>query len=339
MQSSRDISDTRHHFATLPAQAQDIRSAKTELATIAMLGQGEGWDMPVGVFRSAAAFDAAFEAHPHVTLSIVASGDPVERLDGAFRGRKAHARSAEVMVYAGGSARRWAYRKGTVVCQAYLTSSYLDAVAHSEGIDAQRIRLRDDRVIAEDRVLRHGLETYLDRVRSPFAAANSLEIDAHALLIGLHLVRRYATNPPARSTGARRTTLRAVIEHIECNLDQRLSVLALAQIAHLSPRALFTAFRRETGMAPHQFVLHRRIERAKTLLLAGEPIARIAAHTGFSSQQHFSNAFHATVGVARSSPKALPLRRLRKVRSSVHRSVSARSFAGPVSIGPLESTK
>jgi len=298
MQSSRDISDTRHHFATLPAQVRDIRSAKMELATVALRGQGEAWDMPVGVFRSAATFEAAYEAHAHVTLSIVASGGPVERLDGAFRGRKAHARSADVMIYAGGTSRQWAYRKGTVVCQAYLTASYLDAVARSEGIEVQFAGLRDDCVIAQDHSLRHRLEAYLDRVRSPLSAANSLEIDAYALLIGLHLVRRYATHPPMRSGGDRRAALRVVIEHIECHLDQRLSVLSLAQIANLSARALLEAFRRETGMAPHQFVLHRRLERAKSLLLAGEPIARIAAQTGFSSQQHFSNAFRAAVGVA-----------------------------------------
>lgn len=288
----------KHHFDALPAQAHDISSAKSELTPIAMLGQGEQWDMPIGLFEANATFDADYAAHPHVTLSIVLSGDPVMRLDGAFSGRKAHARSAEVMIYPGGSTRRWAYRKGVVVCQAYIQQSYLDAVAESDGMRCSALRLRDDRIIAEDRMLRHALETYLDRARTPFAIGNPHELDALALLIGLHLVRRHGEQPSRGPSSAKLASLRNVTEYIECNLDKRLTIAALARLANASPRALSDAFRRATGVPPHRFITQRRIARAQALLLAGEQLASIASQTGFSSQQHLTTTFRALVGVA-----------------------------------------
>lgn len=50
-------------------------------------------------------------------------------------------------------------------------------------------------------------------------------------------------------------------------------------------------------MAPHRFVLERRIERARLYLADGkETLANIAYATGFSSQAHFSSVFRRLMG-------------------------------------------
>jgi AraC-like DNA-binding protein len=56
-------------------------------------------------------------------------------------------------------------------------------------------------------------------------------------------------------------------------------------------------FRLATGMSPHQFVLNRRIERAKTMLIGtAEELVSIALSVGFQSQAHFTTVFKRFVG-------------------------------------------
>jgi AraC family transcriptional regulator len=58
-------------------------------------------------------------------------------------------------------------------------------------------------------------------------------------------------------------------------------------------------FRRTTGLPPQQYVIARRVERAKALLQAGTDLslAQVAARAGFSNQSHFSHPFKRLVGV------------------------------------------
>jgi len=54
-----------------------------------------------------------------------------------------------------------------------------------------------------------------------------------------------------------------------------------------------------TGLPPHQFVITRRVERAKQLLHAGTDLslAEVALHAGFCDQSQFCHHFKRLVGV------------------------------------------
>ena len=58
-------------------------------------------------------------------------------------------------------------------------------------------------------------------------------------------------------------------------------------------------FKAATGLPPHQFVILRRVERAKQLLQAETELslAQVAARAGFSDQSQFSRHFRRLVGV------------------------------------------
>ena len=58
-------------------------------------------------------------------------------------------------------------------------------------------------------------------------------------------------------------------------------------------------FKRATGLPPHQYVIARRVERARQLLQTGSDfsLAEVAAHAGFSDQSQFSHHFKRLVGV------------------------------------------
>jgi len=107
--------------------------------------------------------------------------------------------------------------------------------------------------------------------------------------------------------------LKRVIEYIHANLDQNLTLAELSFIANMSPYHFARTFKQATGMAPHQYVLHTRIERAKSLLLQGKlSIAEVAMRVGFFDQSHFTRYFKRIVGVTpqtllRQNSKNLPI--------------------------------
>ena len=85
---------------------------------------------------------------------------------------------------------------------------------------------------------------------------------------------------------------------IEEHLDEGLTLPSIAQALTLSPHHFAHVFKRATGVAPHRYVMQRRIEKAKQLLVATDlPIAAIAFEVGCASQSHFSAMFHRATGM------------------------------------------
>src|SRR5262249_12050379 len=96
----------------------------------------------------------------------------------------------------------------------------------------------------------------------------------------------------------------------EC-LDGDVSLSDLARECRLSVTHFVRAFRRSTGLSPHQWLLARRIDRAKSLLAeSGLSLAEIALACGFWDQSHFTRVFTADVGTSpgrwRRSCKGVP---------------------------------
>jgi AraC-like DNA-binding protein len=93
------------------------------------------------------------------------------------------------------------------------------------------------------------------------------------------------------------------LAHIEEQLDSPLPAIELAALIELSSSHFCRAFKVRFGLPPHAYVLQRRIERAKSLMLAREdhPLAEIALTCGLSDQSHLSLVFRRFVGEA---PKA-----------------------------------
>lgn len=92
--------------------------------------------------------------------------------------------------------------------------------------------------------------------------------------------------------------LARVVEHIRNNLDQPLAVSALSRMAEMSQSHFSKLFKLSTGLAPHQFVLQERINRAKELLRQGhERIVDVALGVGFENQAHFTTVFGNLVGM------------------------------------------
>lgn len=79
--------------------------------------------------------------------------------------------------------------------------------------------------------------------------------------------------------------------------EQRWIVSELARECSVSPDHFTRLFKQLRGVTPREFVLRRRVDAAKRLLLASShSIGRIAELTGFSDIYHFSRQFKAHAG-------------------------------------------
>jgi AraC-like DNA-binding protein len=76
-----------------------------------------------------------------------------------------------------------------------------------------------------------------------------------------------------------------------------LDVPALARSAHVSEAYFSRSFKAAFGETPHQYLLRRRMERAKALLRAGKlPVTEVCLAVGFTSLGSFSTQFRRFVG-------------------------------------------
>jgi AraC family transcriptional regulator len=98
--------------------------------------------------------------------------------------------------------------------------------------------------------------------------------------------------------GLSATKLKQVISYIEDNLESELSLAEIAAVAACSVSHLKTLFRHSTGTPVHQYILRRRVERAKLLLQDRSlSIAQVAFATGFAHQSHLARHMRKILGL------------------------------------------
>jgi AraC family transcriptional regulator len=94
------------------------------------------------------------------------------------------------------------------------------------------------------------------------------------------------------------TRIAAVFQHIDMHLDERLSIQALANTVGLSPCYFAHAFKRSTGLSPHDYLVQRRVQRVEELLSETDlPISEIAFAVFFADQSHCGRRFRERIGL------------------------------------------
>jgi AraC family transcriptional regulator len=133
-------------------------------------------------------------------------------------------------------------------------------------------------------------------------AGGPLAAESLANILAVHLIRHVLS--PRRPERGRdgvlpRGRLRAVVEFIEEHLDANPTLENMAAVVRLSPYHFARQFKAATGLPPHEYVIARRVERARQFLQNGVDIslAEVAARAGFTDQSQFSRHFKRRVGV------------------------------------------
>lgn len=125
-----------------------------------------------------------------------------------------------------------------------------------------------------------------------------LYVEAIANQVCVHLLRNYAgelREAPQIQRGLSPTQTRRVREFIEESLDRNVCLADIAKVANISVFHLIRQFNESFGCPPYVYLTHRRLERARRMIEAGDtPLKCIAASCGFSDQSHMTRLFRRT---------------------------------------------
>jgi AraC-like DNA-binding protein len=135
--------------------------------------------------------------------------------------------------------------------------------------------------------------------------------DALAVILICELMRACTGKefPPRSTANVGTSRFRPVLDHIEDTLGADTSLSTLAALTGLSVSHFSHAFNTAYGVAPHRYILQRRIEKAKLLLsTSNATITVISQRVGFSNQSRFSQIFAQQTHL---SPSAYRAERLR----------------------------
>jgi AraC-like DNA-binding protein len=116
------------------------------------------------------------------------------------------------------------------------------------------------------------------------------------------ILTRLDTNPAREVADRIHLTprkLKLVVDLVEANLAEHISLSDMARVAGLSPFHFSRVFKLATGSSPYQFVTGRRVDRALRLLSEDSmSIAEVALACGFANQSHFTAAFTRSMGIS-----------------------------------------
>ena len=190
------------------------------------------------------------------------------------------------------------------VLQLYIAPALVDEVAAQDcGLDPARACLVEHLVVPDETLDRLG-RLLLAEAEAP---GERLFADTLIRALVVHLLRRYSSytsHPPADPPGAAVAGWRLprVIEHMNANLAEDLSLAQLAAVGGIGPTHFARAFRAAMGELPHRYLVRLRVERARDLLERTTlPVIEVGLRCGFEQPNHFATMFRKITGL---SPRA-----------------------------------
>jgi AraC family transcriptional regulator len=273
-----------------PATAAVLSGARRAVAAWPGLRAEYAWRPP---------FDGEAVTKPN-RLEVVFSGHPRVTLDQA--GRRHVVEVAPGSAYVVGPAptvlRRVAEYSDTL--EMYLAPGVLQAEAEAAGFAGFELEptLRAGAASLQRDPVLLGAAHLLRRAVMGRAALADIEASSLAAMLARRVLarqRRLPERPASRLDGR---ALGRVAEAVEARLSEPLTLGEMAAVAGLSPFHFARSFKAATGLAPHQYVLARRVELAKRLVLTTRlAVQEIAWDAGFENLSHFRRQFVAQVGV------------------------------------------
>ena len=179
-----------------------------------------------------------------------------------------------------------------------LTPALLRSAAEDMGLNPDQAALRPQFQLKDPRIAHIGWALKAE-LESGYPC-EPLYGESLGMALAAHLLRHYA---PARvlpkpGHGLSKQQLRRVTEHIENHLDQSLSLAELAAAAGVSASHFKALFKQSLGLPAHQYVIRRRVEHARVLLLQGHlAMSQVALEAGFSHQSHMARCMRRVLGV------------------------------------------
>lgn len=177
-----------------------------------------------------------------------------------------------------------------------LAPKLMTSTAEALALPLDRIELAP-RLGARDPMIEHVVRALVAELAAP-APAGRIYADSLATALTTRLLQSFGVLGAAGRQTLSKPQVRRIVEFVDANLDGELTLEQLAEVAGMSIPHLTTLFRRTMGQSVHAYVMERRVQRARALLLGRRmTIAQVALETGFAHQSHMARWMRRLLGV------------------------------------------
>jgi AraC family transcriptional regulator len=212
-------------------------------------------------------------------------------------------KKGDVTVKVAGQPVGWLFDKDVDLLTMRFAPIFLRHVAEENGLNPDAVELLSSLDQRDDAVKHIGLAMLAEMEAG--GASGRVYGDALTTALATHLLRNHGTSPqavPDARGGLPRSALRRVTDFVNDNLSMDLGLSEMAGVAYLSPYHFSRQFKRSTGLSPHQYVIQRRVERARELLSGTDlSVGAVASAVGFAHQSHLARHVRRHLGVAPTS--------------------------------------
>jgi AraC family transcriptional regulator len=221
------------------------------------------------------------------------------QLSSRWNGLERRSRSVpgNIMIMSAHQGSHWEWKGGIEELHIFLDPVVVSAAAQELG--DRPVRLLDGIGLIDMSIMEIALKIHAELMRPEVCSRLFASSMSHALT--LQLLRRHSTlsiHDRLQRLDLSPRRLQSALEYIEAHLCEDVSLEAIAAAANLSVFRFARGFCKATGQPPHQYVIGRRLERAKDLLrTTEESIGEVARRVGFGSQSHFTSMFSRRCGV------------------------------------------
>lgn len=254
-----------------------------------MTGRNGVWlfKAPGPVERVEACFaGAAYAPHRHDTYAIGITLAGVQRFD--YRGATRNSLPGGIVVLhpderhdgRAGDARPFRYR-----------SLYVPPADIQPMLGGRALPFVDGGVSASSR-LRGAILALLGDLDRPLT-----RLEQQDGLYDLAMALERAARRPIPATIANRAAAIRARDYIEAHLDDAFALADLEAATGHGRWQLSRDFRVLFGTSPYRYLMMRRLDRARGMMLAGQGIAETALDSGFADQSHFSRMFKRAFGL------------------------------------------
>ena len=202
---------------------------------------------------------------------------------------------------------RWEMHDNETTLLLNLPQTLLSSVANESGVNETQVRISNRFQIRDTEL--EIICWAMKREMELGYPSGRFYLDGLAIAVASRVVARHSsaaklTEESKQGLDGRR--LKLVLSFIEDQLAENLSLEQIAAIAGISVSHLNALFRRSTGVPLYQYIIQRRVERAKTLLIEGGlSMAEIALAAGFAHQSHMARHMRRMLGVSPREMKRL----------------------------------
>lgn len=196
----------------------------------------------------------------------------------------------------GGASGVWEDHAPCDMVSVRLAPALVTATAEALAVPGGRADLAP-RIGARDPLVEHVVRALVAELHAP-EPAGRIYADSLATALTTRLLQSFAPVGAARRQTLSKPQVRRIVDYVESNLDAELSLEHLASVAGISVPHLTTLFRRTMGQSVHGYVMERRVQRARALLLERQlGISQVALEAGFAHPSHMARWMRRLIGV------------------------------------------